>query len=101
MIWITKKGNCMIENKKIPEFNNYIEIAEFWDSHSLADYWNETEPVEFEIDTELKRHHFVQIDREILKRLQHISHTRGSRIETLINLFLEQKLHDIEANPGG
>ena len=25
------------------------EIAEFWDTHSLADYWDQTYEVEFEI----------------------------------------------------
>ena len=26
------------------------EIGEFWDTHSLADYWNETHEVEFQVD---------------------------------------------------
>ena len=26
------------------------EIGEFWDTHSLADYWDETEEVEFQVD---------------------------------------------------
>ena len=25
------------------------EIAEFWDTHSLADYWDQTHEVEFEV----------------------------------------------------
>ncbi len=25
------------------------EIADFWDSHSLADYWDQTREVEFEL----------------------------------------------------
>ncbi len=25
------------------------ELAEFWDTHSLADYWEQTEHAEFEI----------------------------------------------------
>ena len=29
------------------------EIAEFWDSHSLTDYWDQTKPVEFELDIQL------------------------------------------------
>ena len=26
------------------------EIGEFWDTHSLADYWDETHEVEFQVD---------------------------------------------------
>ena len=38
----------MDENKSIPDFNSYEEMANFWDTHSLADYWDQTEPAEFE-----------------------------------------------------
>lgn len=29
----------MAADKTIPEMSGYEEIAEFWDTHSLADYW--------------------------------------------------------------
>jgi predicted DNA binding CopG/RHH family protein len=32
--------------KKIPHFKSDEEAAEFWDSHSLADYWDELEPAD-------------------------------------------------------
>lgn len=28
------------------------EITEFWDTHSLADYWDQTHEVEFEVRAE-------------------------------------------------
>ena len=36
----------------IPKFKNYKEEAEFWDTHSLADYWDEWKDVDlvFELD---------------------------------------------------
>jgi hypothetical protein len=45
----------MSENKKIPEFENYEEMAEFWDTHDLTDYWEQTEPAEFEISPQARR----------------------------------------------
>ena len=33
--------------KRIPEFKSYEEMGEFWDTHSLADYWDQTEPAKF------------------------------------------------------
>ena len=45
----------MVANKQIPEMNSYAEMAEFWDSHSLADYWDQTEPAEFQIAPDARR----------------------------------------------
>lgn len=87
----------MDENKKIPEFNSYVEMAEFWDSHSLADYWDQTEPAEFEISNDVRRRYLVSVDRELLGRAQRVARTRGLSTESLINLLLEQRLHELEA----
>ena len=34
----------------ISQAKSYKEIGEFWDTHDLADYWDQTESVEFEVD---------------------------------------------------
>lgn len=31
------------------------EIADFWDTHSLADYWDQTHEVEFEVRVQKER----------------------------------------------
>jgi len=31
---------------KIPDFKSLEEAADYWDTHSFADYFEETEPVE-------------------------------------------------------
>lgn len=33
----------------ISKASSYKEIGEFWDTHSTADYWEQTYPVEFTI----------------------------------------------------
>ncbi len=33
----------MTVDKEIPEMGSYEEIAEFWETHSLDDYWDLTE----------------------------------------------------------
>ncbi len=38
----------------ISQAQSYKEIGEFWDSHDLADYWDQTEPVEFEVEIQLE-----------------------------------------------
>ena len=45
-----KKRDPMPPPNATPE-----EIGEFWDTHDLADYWDETEEVEFQIDLRSER----------------------------------------------
>ncbi|NIM15035.1 MAG: hypothetical protein GTO45_23970 [Candidatus Aminicenantes bacterium] len=87
----------MDEDKKIPEMKSYEEMAEFWDTHDLGDYWEQTEPAEFEISPQARRRYLVSVDRNILLRIQQLARKRGLTTESLVNLFLEQHLHEIEA----
>ena len=87
----------MPDDKQIPSFNSYEEMAEFWDTHSLADYWDQTEPAAFEVAPEARRRYLVAVDREVLARIQRLARTRGVSIESLVNLLLEQRLREVES----
>lgn len=48
-------------------FNSIDEAAEFWDSHDLADYWDVTREVHFEVD--IKRRVFLTaLEPELAKK---------------------------------
>ena len=87
----------MSEDKQIPEMKSYEQIAEFWDTHSLADYWDQTEPAEFEISPKARRRYLVAVDANLVSRVQRLARSRGVSTESLVNLLLEQRLHEIEA----
>ena len=87
----------MDKDKIIPGMKSYEDIAEFWNTHSLADYWDQTEPAEFEISSDVRRHYFVTVDPDIFRRAQIIAKSRGLSTESLVNLLLEQRLHELEA----
>ena len=76
--------------------STYEEIAEIWDAHSLADYWEQTEPAEFEIDANARRRFLVVLDPELLRRVQKLAQSRGLSTESLVNLLLEQRIHQLE-----
>ena len=40
------------------------EIGEFWDTHSLADYWDETHEVEFKINLKLSYKSLLLVSNE-------------------------------------
>jgi hypothetical protein len=82
----------MNADKPIPPTDSLEAIGEFWDTHSLADYWDQTEPVEFEFDPQAKRRYLVAIDPDVLVRVRTVARQKGLQTESLINLWLEQKL---------
>jgi len=67
------------------------EIGEFWDTHSLDDYWEETREAEFEVRAERKRR--ITVEPKIYKELEAEARVRGVVPETLVNLWLAEKLN--------
>lgn len=88
----------MSENKTIPVHKSYEEMAEFWDSHSLSEYWEQTEPAEFEVTKPLQNQILVPVNVELLENVRQIAHSRGVSTERLVNTFLEQQIHAINAD---
>ena len=74
-----------ISNASTPE-----EIGEFWDDHSLADHWDETHEVEFEVRAQ--RPCRIAVDPDLYERLAEQARTRGITPETLINQWLSERL---------
>lgn len=58
------------------EMGTYREIAEFWDTHSLADHWEQTEPAQFEISPAARRRYLVAIDPSLYRKLHRIAQKR-------------------------
>lgn len=80
------------ERDPIPErFTSMAEAAEFWDTHDLADYWDLTTEVDFEVD--LKRHSFLApLEPQLAKKVVAHARSQGVSAETLINLWVTEKL---------
>ena len=55
------------------------EIGEFWDTHSLSDYWDETREVDFQVNLKLK-HNLVLVEREIAEQIN--AHATKQRVST-------------------
>jgi len=68
------------------------EIAEFWDTHSLADYWEKTQEACFEVRATRRRR--VTLDPEVYARIETQARERGLLPETLVNLWLAERLQE-------
>lgn len=75
----------------ISEAESYREIGEFWDSHDLADYWDRTEAVTFEVDIQAEATYYP-LERQLSRRLARAADERGVSAETLLNIWVQEKL---------
>ena len=90
----------MSEDKSsISKSQLYEEIGEFWDTHDLADYWEQTRPVDFEIDIQSEVTYYA-LDTDLSAKVRSIAEQRGVSAETLLNLWVQEKLQE-EKTPIG
>lgn len=72
-------------------FKTAEDAGEFWDAHDLADYWDKTKEADLTFNLR-KRHYYIAILPQIAKELQLISESQGVSTETVVNLWLQEKL---------
>jgi hypothetical protein len=77
----------------ISKARSYKEIGEFWDTHDLADYWEQTQPVEFEVDLQSEVTYYP-LDVALSAQVRSIAMQRGVSPETLLNLWVQEKLQE-------
>lgn len=71
----------------------YKEIGDFWDTHDLADYWEQTHPVEFQVDIQSDVIYYA-LDVNLSEEVYSIARRRGVSPETLVNLWVQEKLEE-------
>jgi hypothetical protein len=84
-----KKSAYKTKPARVSKARTLKEQAEFWDTHDTADY--PAEWVEFEVDIEARRH-YVAVDPDILVGVRRVAHARGLSTESLVNLWLQERL---------
>jgi hypothetical protein len=75
----------------ISQASTYEEIAEFWDTHSGADYADRLVEVDMTIDP-MARHSYVSIETDLMQALRRIAQQRRVSPETLINVWLQRQV---------
>ena len=79
------------DRSKIPSFHTTEEVQEFWDTHSVTEF--EDKLREVPVDVRLKSvQHQVAIEPSLLARLRRIARARGLSTESLVNLWLHEKV---------
>src|SRR5260370_41698941 len=75
-------------------FKNIAEAAQYWDTHDLTDYWDKTREAHFEVDLQ-RRVCLTALEPELAKEIAMRAHQQGVSSETLINVWLKEKITQI------
>lgn len=82
----------MSANKSsISDAGSYQKMGEFWDQHDLTEVWDRTESVEFSVNISSERKYFA-LDIDMSNRVSEIARMHGISSETLVNLWVQEKL---------
>ena len=73
------------------EFRSYQEAADFWDTHSITDYEEFLEPVDF--DADIRRRHFeIEVDEESFLALRETAKKEQRPVKQLASEILKKRL---------
>lgn len=85
-----RTGSRLSPRDPVPNFKNLEEEVEFWETHDLTeyrDYWREVKDVKINLDSRRLR-----LENDLAQKIGRIARQRGVSSETLMNLWLQQKL---------
>lgn len=84
----------MSENKSsISKAETLEAMGEFWDEHDFTEFDTDAPDVIFNISSH------VSIESELLLAVEEQAHERGVALETLVNLWLKEKLLEVAPKP--
>jgi len=79
---------------KIPKFKSLREESEFWDTHSILDYWEDTKPVKGPIIDARppKKLVPIRLDEALIDAAKRIATTKGVGYQTLLRMWAYEGL---------
>ncbi len=75
----------------MPEFSSVDELVEFFETHDLGEYWDQMPEAHFDVDIR-KTTHIFAINEELADRLTEIARAKQIPSETLIEVWLREKV---------
>ena len=73
-------------------FKSYEEAAEFWDTHSTADYEEFFKPVKLTLAKSIKKTYLLEVDKEVIDALYSLAQKKRKSVEKVANQILREKL---------
>lgn len=74
------------------------DVAEFWETHSVADYWDELEPAELTKKAKPRQVVTLRLDPQAVEALRALARRRGINYTTLARAWIAERLrHELHA----
>ena len=73
--------------------SSYVEMGEYWDTHDLADIWDKTRRVNFEVQIGSERVYYA-VEKGLSERVRSIAKKKGVSSDTPVNFWIQQKIHE-------
>ncbi len=90
----------MKKNKSsISKARSYAEIGEFWNENDLGKVWGKTKKVRFDVVLEPEATYYP-VEKDLSKKIQSVARKKGVSTDTLVNLWLEQKIREQRLSRG-
>jgi hypothetical protein len=76
----------------VSKANSLKKMGEFWDKHDFTEFDNPDSPdIEFHVTVA------IPVEPDLLSDIEELAHLRGINVETLVNLWLKEKLIETKA----
>ena len=76
----------------VSKTNSLQRMGEFWDKHDFTEFDDPNAPdVEFRVTVA------IPVEPDLLSDIEELAHLRGINVETLVNLWLKEKLIETKA----
>lgn len=72
---------------------SYKEIGEYWDTHDISLLGDKTKEVSFDVDLKSEITYYA-VDKKLSDEIRDIALKRGVRADTLINIWMQEKVQE-------
>ncbi len=76
-----------VNKSSISKTDSLEEIGEFWDKHDFTEFDDPSAP-----DADFRVSVAVPVEPDLLTDIEELAHRRGISLETLVNLWLKEKV---------
>ena len=85
----------MPSKSSVSNAGTYQEIGSFWDDHDATEFGGQTN-AEFDVNIKSQRRYFP-VDSRLSLKIKDVAKQRGISEETLLNLWIQEKVNQIQS----
>ena len=86
------KHHLSTGKSSISDESSYAKIGEFWDTHDITDFTDDSEIVDFDVSDVLSSKIYYHIETRFVEEIRSIAKRQGITPSALINRWIQEKL---------